>query len=354
VEPFSKRNNTIAGLALSVFSFIPTDYSVAQTTSNKDSEGDRTSLVKPSQEPATDSPLSALSLRNTSVTPLQDVDLPARVIDEATAKGLDLSTMKLEKDQWVSCTDGSCTPVLKATPDELAKYNKPKVITGLSTGVTLTITGHKYSNHVIEREPAYGIPGLGTFTTAADGTRTFTPASEFKGTVSHPQPKLSASVELDYSRETLAAIRARLIREPGTTFVVVISVPSQCPPCEQYAPIVREAASNSRDPSVVYKILNFNTFEEATAVTGVTRFPTTLFFPALPEGTRIDDPNAANWQSRPLLDGLKRPGYKHQGPLTMGPLRKAIADGLGCASRVVETGLRAIVGSISEFKNLGR
>lgn len=356
---FNNRNS-LTTLTLGLLSVLPGSSPSAQEPSREDSKQTGSEIVARGNDLDTDSLLRSLTLK----TDLQDVDLPARVMSLALEKGLDLSIIKLEAGQWVECTEQGCAPLTAATPEEISTYGKPQVITGLRVGDALEISGHSYSRHILENGTNYGIPGLGTFETNADGSKTFTAYKEFKGVVrrtstmkstpsapvSQPQMKSAEVVTIDYSRENLAQIRVRLTQELDSTFVLVISVPSECEPCVLYKTNIAEAARRFSDKDgVVFVVVNFQSFAEARRVVGTLRlFPTTVVFPALPEKTNLTDPHAANWYSKPFLSGLNRPGYKHVGNTAPGPLRELITKGLG----VVDGSVRAIAESLADFLSL--
>lgn len=367
------NRNAAATFVLSCLSLMPASYSFAQSEGEKNSQGNRDSLVAPDRELGTNPLLVALSLPSRE----QEAEVPQRVIDAAVAGGFELSTIKLEKGLWVACIGEGCSPILPATEEEIATYDKPKTISGLKVGDELTITGHTSNRHIIEREPDYGIPGLGSVSTGPDGRRTFTPAPEFKGTVRRAEgavqspspastqaPKASSTLlEFEYSqrnieesRRNLAGIRERILGEPGTTFVVVISVPNECPPCRQYKPLFEQAARQAAEnkENVVHVVFNFETFAAATKVTGVSRFPTTVFFPAVAPGTMFTDNAAKDWQSKPLLAGITRPGYQQTNVMQTGPLRELVAKGIAVADRAVQRGVRGIVGTVSQFIDLAK
>ncbi len=354
------NRNSLASLTVGLLSALPGSLSCAQEHSSNNSDVARSEVTTPVQSLDTESLLRSLTI----TTDLKDVDLPERIVAIALEKGLDLATIKLEAGQWVECTEQGCTPLVAATPDEVATYGKPQIITGLRTGETLEISGHSYSRHVVESEPKYGIPGLGSFTTNADGSKTFTPYKEFKGVVrrasttksttsspsSQPQIKGAEVTTIDYSRDNLGQIRSRLVQELTTTFVLVISVPSECEPCVLYKPNIEEAARRYSDKEgVVFVVINFQSFSEARRVIGTLRlFPTTVVFPALPANTSSTDLHAANWHSKSFLSGLNRPGYKHIGNTAPGPLRELISKGLG----VVDASVKTIAESLSDFLSL--
>jgi thiol-disulfide isomerase/thioredoxin len=278
---------------------------------------------------------------------------------------IDPTTIKLEQGKWLECTDKGCTLVLEASEEEVQKYAKPSIIKGLRVGDNLTITGHPYSTHRVD-SGTYGIPKLGKFTPAPDGTVTFTPHPEFTGTVTTAKPgattkqatatntkALGAEVtEVTYSKEAMSKIHDRFMLELDTTFVFVISVPSQCPPCRTYKNTIKELAKQyPPDSKVVFLTANFDTFDQARAVVGPVKvFPTTVILPALKPNTTfsyVDDPN---WQNKPFLSTIQRPGYKQGGSQQQAPLRALISKTLG----VVETGLRGVTESLSQLLGTGR
>jgi thiol-disulfide isomerase/thioredoxin len=316
--------------------------------------------------------LAALSL------PSQDkkIELPQRVIVEAIAKGINLATVKLEQGQWVACVDGSCSPIFKASEEEVATYGKPEIITGLNVGDELIIMGHQYKKHVVEAEPNYGIIGLGSFSTGPDGKKTFTPAIEFKGSVSTAKKDVNKPpangeninlpaglIQFNYSdqrllesQKSLSNIRNRILGEPGTSFVIVVSVPNECLPCRRYKPAVEQAANKAiqDDQKIVFVVLNFESFSQATKVTGASRFPTTVFFPAAASATPFTDSSANDWQIKPLLKHIPRPGYMQLNAIESGLIRTHVEKGLAVSSQLAERGIFRIVNTLADFINLAQ
>jgi hypothetical protein len=363
--------NSAATFVLSCLSLLPAGSALGQEGREKAAQDDKPAAQSTTEMPETPT-LSDLAL------PLQDqgADLPQRVLDEAMSQGIETSGIKLEMGQWVACTDGSCIPLLPATGEEIAKYGKPEILTGLKVGDELIITEHHYKRHVVESEPNYGIEGLGKFSTGANGKKTFTPDPSFKGTVYRTKgdgtrsPAVvqdvnlaSGLLEFNYSQDNLAEslknlsdLRNRILGEPGTTFVLVVSVPSQCKPCVQYKPLVEEAASQAaqKNEGVVYVVYNFENFAQTTKVTGVSRFPTTVVFPAVASANPFTDYSARDWQSKPFLMGISRPGYKQIDVIQTGPLRELVRKGREVADSVVSRGVNRVVETLSEFAKFAK
>lgn len=195
---------------------------------------------------------------------------------------------------------------------------------------------------------------------------TFTPHPEFTGTViaakkgaptrgapSTTPKKVGAEVtDVTYSKEAMSKIYDRFMLELDTTFVFVISVPSQCPPCRAYKKTIKELAKQYPPESkVVFLTANFDTFEQARAVMGpVKLFPTTIIIPALKQNTNFSYQSDPNWHNKPFLSTIQRPGYKEGGAQQQGPLRSLISKTRG----VVETGIGGVTESLSHLLGTGR
>jgi thiol-disulfide isomerase/thioredoxin len=356
------RPHPLATLSLVALSCLPLPAKAEQEGGQREN--------KPGAAPTSPlgNPLSSDLLKLPSLE--KNIDLPQRVLDKAAEKGINPATIKLEQGKWLECTDKSCTVLLEATKEEIQRYNKPEVIKGLRTGESLSITGHTYSTHRVEADKNYGIPGLGSFTTEADGTRTFTPDVNFKGTVTRDNKAATNTgkaesrnqgtttknssaevVEVSYSKDDLKKIHDRLTLELDTTFVFVISVPSQCPPCRTYKQELKNAAAQySRDSKVAFVTINFDSFEQARQVMGdVTLFPTTIVMPAIKSDTFTYEYDA-NWAAKPFLQAIKRPGYQVEGVKQPGPLRDIVSQTL----KVPKEALRGVTRSLKELLGAGR
>lgn len=354
-------SQSLAALTLAALSFLPFSAKAQEEAGQK--EKTPAAPTSPLHNPFKDNVLILPSLDT-------KVDLPQRILDKAAEKRIDPATIKLEQGMWVQCTNAGCTPILEATQDELQKYNKPVAIKGLRTGDVLSITGHRYSTHRVEADRKYGIPLLGTFTTEADGTKTFTPDVNFKGTVTQGEktgvntdkskPNLQDTsvksgsaevVEVSYSKDNLKAIHDRLTLELDTTFVFVISVPSKCPPCRTYKQELKNAAAQySADSKVAFVTVNFDSFDQARRIMGeVKSFPTTIFMPAIKSDTFAYEYDP-NWATKPFLLAIKRPGLQAEGVYKPGPLQQVISQTLN----VTEKSLRGITRSLGELLGVGR
>ena len=282
-------------------------------------------------------------------------ELPERVRDLAIARGLDTAIIKYEDKKWLVCTDSSCTLLADATREEIARYEKPTTLDGLRTGDTLTIIGHKYRSHIVESEKDYGIPGLGNFSRRLDGTVTFTPAQDFTGSVTLGKraqgtaPKASGAevFSAEYGQQVLRDVRQRILTERDTTFVLVISVPSQCPPCRQYKGDIAQAAQEKLDDQKeAFITINFHSFDEASAVAGDIRlFPTSIVFPAMDKGDDAPFAELSNWEQLPFLKVVgERPGFLVEGRKLAGALRSIMTE-----ARKVSAGVRGIKNTMSDL-----
>jgi hypothetical protein len=348
--------NILAQLALAGLSILPFPARAQEGSNGNNEQG--------AQQPATDQP-------GKLTDPLQDgqlslpavkkpVDLPQRVLDKAAVMNINPATIELKQGKWLACTDKDCTPIMDASKEEIQKYAKPEVIKGLRVGDNLEITGHQYATHRVD-SGKYGIPKLGEFTPAADGTVTFTPYPEFTGTVTAPKraaPVQKASgtpsqtvgaevVEFNCSdREALSTLHDRFMLELDTTFVLIVSS-KECKWCPPYKASIKALAKQYPPNSkVVFAIADGDTFASTRQTMGpIKTFPTTVIIPALKPDTTfsyVDDPN---WQNKTFLSTIQRPGYLVRGKQEPGPLRALISKTLG----VVETGIRGVTDSLSKL-----
>jgi hypothetical protein len=273
----------------------------------------------------------------------------------AITRGIDPAIIKYEEKQWLVCTDSSCTLLAAATQEEIARYGKPKTLDGLRTGDELTITGHRYRSHVVESEKDYGIPGLGTFSRRLDGTVTFTPAQEFTGNVTigkrgrgnAPATSGAEVLSVEYGQQVLRDVRQRILTERDTTFVLVISVPSQCPPCRQYKGDIAQAAREKpADHKETFVTVNFQSFDEARTVAGdIGLFPTTIVFPAMAKGDDTPFKEMPKWERLPFLKAVgERPGLLVEGRKLAGALRGIMEEALK-----VPAGVRGITNTMSDL-----
>ena len=296
--------------------------------------------TQPPQSPELDNLLpNSLTLPPRFDTP----EIPERVLQKARELAIDPTTIKLEDKMWVECTAGGCTPLLPATKEEIQAIQKPTPIKGLRTGDTLAITGHRYTLHKVEAEKNYGIPGLGTFTTEGDGTKTFTPSPGFEGTVVRSSGKVQESQRaistpagtnpsraVAYSPEKLREVQEEIQSQLDTTFVLIISVPKLCPPCRSYKATVANAAKvDYGDRKVSFVTLNFDSFEEARRKMGTVKvFPTTVVYKAVEQSVQSEQTTAENPDKQLFLPSITRPSSTYSGALTQSSLDTVIKRAL--------------------------
>lgn len=272
-------------------------------------------------------------------SPTTNVDLPAspdgapmvpeRIAVMAYERGVSTSDVKLEGNQWVACVGGACQLLAKALPSEIAERHVTTVIVGLHIGERLTIHGHALSEHIVEGQATYGIPGLGTFERQKDGLITFTASSDFKGSVTKAGPpttipKSSVSVAHGHYTPKLASETSKILTsELDTTLVLVISVPSRCGPCRQYInDIYGAAAAFQSGTKLKFAVLDFDSFEDARRLMGkIKAFPATVIFPSIQSNTREGSGKPATSLS---LSSIDRPGYQFHGRVDSHKLRGVI------------------------------
>lgn len=258
-------------------------------------------------------------------------DLPERVLQKTRELSIDPTTVKLQEGMWVECNADGCTPLLVATNEERKAFQTNTPIKGLRTGDTLTITGHRYKSHKVEAESNYGIPGLGKFTTESDGTKTFTPAPDFEGTVARRSEKVlvnrgttsaikgtNSSRTISYSAEKLGELQEEIQNQLDTNFVLIISVPKLCPPCRSYKATVANAVQvNYGGPKVSFVTINFNSFEEARRRMGTVKvFPTTVVYKAVQQGFQSEEKSDDATHNQFFLPSIARPSSTYSGALT--------------------------------------
>jgi thiol-disulfide isomerase/thioredoxin len=256
----------------------------------------------------------------------------------AYERGVSPSDVKLEGNQWVACVGGACQLLAKALPSEIAERRVNTVIAGLHIGERLTIHGHALSEHIVEGQAAYGIPGLGTFERKKDGSITFTASSDFKGTVAKATPPTttpSSSVSVAHGHYTpkLASETSDILTaELDTTLVLVISVPSQCGPCRQYINDIYDAAAAFKPGTKLkFAVLDFDSFEDARRIMGkIKAFPATVIFPSVQANKREGEKKPATSLS---LASIDRPGYQFHGRLDSIKLRGVIIGAESKATR---------------------
>lgn len=270
-------------------------------------------------------------------------NIPERVLQKARELAIDPTTIKLQGEMWVECNAGGCTPLLTATKEEMQAIQKPTTIKGLQTGDTLAITGHRYTLHKVEAEKSYGIPGLGKFTTEEDGTKTFTPSPDFKGTIVRSSSKAekiqreiatpsgkNTSRAVNYSSEKLREAQEEIQNQLDTTFILIISVPKLCPPCRSYKATVANAAQvDYGNSKVSFVTLNFDSFEEARRRMGTIKvFPTTVVYKAIEQGEQSEQSAAGNPDKQLFLPSITRPSSTYSGALTQNGLDTVIKRAL--------------------------
>jgi hypothetical protein len=273
-------------------------------------------------------------------------EVPAGIVELATAKGIDPADIKLEGVMWVACEGEQCTPIAKALPSEIPAREEKLVLRKLRQGDSLIITGHPIQSHRVEA-PDYGIPNLGTFKRQPDGTISFEAYENFKGTVEYntkeprtvsPVAATEVSVHRPYSAEYLREIQ-KVLADPAMKVVMVVSVPNQCEPCRLFKNDVATAADGyGKSDKVKIFTIDFASFEEARAVMGPLKsFPATIVFPARDaQAAGAGSLEAGGALTLPFIPNAGRPYQQHFGRMESGPLRKFINEAAGALGDTIK------------------
>jgi hypothetical protein len=268
--------------------------------------------------PAALQSLTTMSAEQISAKPTieqQKASIPSHIAEEALLKQLPLSSVKRVGDSWVACVDhaGSevcivlgkqtaAAPVSAASPAEQG-------LSDLRAGDRLIV--HKYgqlayettvNTSAVQAAPrqTLEVTDVGYLTPAPNGSLTFYPHRNCQARISVYGGGKVRTVDYlpRYQREGERIIRTKdvsLVKEyidshAEESFVVLVTVPSQCEPCRKMDGILTSGvAAESSLPQVKTFILEYFAFEDAERelLGPDALFPTTLVFGPAPPTKRM-------------------------------------------------------------------
>lgn len=263
-------------------------------------------------------PIMAMSAEQTSAKQTieqQKASIPSHIAEQALVKQLPLSSIKRLGDSWVACIDqaGSevCIVLGKHTTAAPAPASSPaeQSLNGLRAGDRLVV--HKYGQLAYETtvdttamlaspQQTLEIADVGYLTSAQNGSLSFYPHRSCQARITAYSRGMVRTLDRlpRYQREGERIIRTKdvsLVKEyidshADESFVVLVTVPSQCEPCRQMDVVLTsEATAEPSLPEVKTFILEYFTFEDAERelLGPHALFPTTLVFGPAPPTKRM-------------------------------------------------------------------